>query len=110
MRNRLRTLGSGTLAIGFGGTLPLKAGGQNNRRSYFLNEIEKSPDLCRRQMPGRMIGIERIAFVGPSGQNLHEFSLRERGFEADGQFLKHALAGNACSDSTRVQRSPPPGR
>jgi hypothetical protein len=93
-----RPFGSGKRAFRIGGVLPLGRARRPGWDRDLLHEREKSPNLCRRQMPGRMVGIKRIAFVGPWGQDLHEFSVRERGSESDRQFLKHTLAGNACRD------------
>ena len=74
-------------AFAFGGDLP--------------DEVEKGSYLCRRQVAGGVIGVEREALVGPVGQNSDQLSAREPVTEAERKALKHALAGDAGGDRGR---------
>lgn len=58
-------------------------------------EVEKGAHLRRRQVPRRMIGVERETLLRPVGQYLHQLARCEQRPEAELDGLRDAEPGRA---------------
>ena len=75
--------------------------GSDKSGDALEDEVEEYADFSRRKATRGKIGIERIEFARPFGQDLDEFTASQPGIETDRQALEYAMTCSTGLDRGR---------